>query len=157
AGLGGEVDDAVGAGFLLEQRRERAGRRDVHLDEAERAAAEPRELSEPRLLERGIVVVVDVVDADDRLAAREKRAGHMHADEAGGAGDDEGHGARGRDSKNEGWAALNHRIRGETNAAGRARPAAETRATAAAAERALGPGKRKECDPAHIGLPVLAR
>jgi hypothetical protein len=91
AGLGGEVDDAVGVFLPFQQRREGAALGHVDAGKAKRVAAEARELGEPRLLQRRVVVVVDVVDADDGFAARHQRARHMHADEPGRAGDDDGH------------------------------------------------------------------
>ena len=36
-----------------------------------------------------VVIVVEDVDADHRLAAIEQSLGHVHADETGGAGDDD--------------------------------------------------------------------
>ena len=63
--------------------------REVELDEAE-----PRELLqhlEPRELEAHIVVVVEVVEPDDLVAALEQLAGRVIADEASGAGDQDLH------------------------------------------------------------------
>ena len=89
AGLRGEVDHAVErlagkqlahGGFVFE----------AALDEGEaRFLAQQRQA---RFLERRVVVVVDVVEADDGVAAREQRAGHVESDEAGGAGDEHVHG-----------------------------------------------------------------
>src|SRR5262249_56630998 len=49
------------------------------------------ELCEPRLLERHVIVVVDVVEADDALAARKQGLGHVKANKPGGAGDEDSH------------------------------------------------------------------
>ena len=46
---------------------------------------------QPRLLQPHIIVVVQVVDADDRIAPRQQRLGNMVADEAGAAGDQDLH------------------------------------------------------------------
>ena len=50
-----------------------------------------RRLREPRLLQRHVVVVVEIVEADDFVAALEQPLGDVEADEAGGAGDEEFH------------------------------------------------------------------
>jgi hypothetical protein len=86
--LRGEVHDAVE--FLAgEQRRDAVAVRHVHLREAEvRVRREPRE---PVGLERRVVVVVQVVQADDLVAAREQDLAHVHADESGRAGDEDLH------------------------------------------------------------------
>ena len=52
------------------------------------AALEP---FEPRLLEGRVVIIVEIVDADDLLAAVEQRHGDGRSDEAGDAGDEQGH------------------------------------------------------------------
>ena len=79
AGLGREVNDLVEA-LTGEQVGDGPPVRDVHRLEAKlRARAEPRE---PDVLESGIVVVVQVVQAHDVVAAREQRLRGMHADEA---------------------------------------------------------------------------
>ena len=44
-------------------------------------------------LEAWIVVVIEVVDADDLVTAFEQEAGDVHADKAGGAGDEDFHGS----------------------------------------------------------------
>jgi len=41
------------------------------------------ELGEPRLLQRDVVIVVEIVDRDDGVAARQQRLADMEADEAG--------------------------------------------------------------------------
>ena len=44
-------------------------------------------------LELRIVVVVEVVEADDGVATRLQRAADVGTDESGGAGDEDGHGS----------------------------------------------------------------
>jgi hypothetical protein len=51
------------------------------------AAFQPRRA---RRLQRGIVVVVEDIDADHGFAAVKQAIGHVHADEAGRAGDNDG-------------------------------------------------------------------
>ena len=86
AGLRGEMHD-VGKAMLGEQRRHAGAVGEIELDEAE--AAILRELVEARLLERRIVVGVEIVEADDGAAIRQQPARHMKADEAGRAGDED--------------------------------------------------------------------
>ena len=57
---------------------------DVELDEGEPVT--PFELRQPVALELGVVVVVEVVEADHRPAVVEQAFGEMEADEAGCAG-----------------------------------------------------------------------
>ena len=62
---------------------------DVQPVEAEAGLfGQPRQ---PRLLERNVVIVVEVVDADDLFAARKQRLSDVITDEAGGAGHEEAH------------------------------------------------------------------
>jgi hypothetical protein len=49
------------------------------------------ELGQPRLLEGHVVIIVDVVEAGHRIAARQQPRRDMEADEAGGAGDEDVH------------------------------------------------------------------
>ena len=89
ARLGGQVDDALGAGGG----RVDGGRvGEVFADVA--VAGVPGEPLEARLLEADVVVVVDDVEADDLVAAGEEALGDVVADEAGGAGDEDAHGDR---------------------------------------------------------------
>jgi hypothetical protein len=46
---------------------------------------------EPVELQLGIVVIVEIVDADDRMLTLEQSLRDMHADEAGGSGDQNFH------------------------------------------------------------------
>jgi len=62
----------------------------VHLHEAEaRVRLQP---GKARLLEGGVVVVVQVVEADHLVAAREQAQRGVHADKTGSAGDEDLHG-----------------------------------------------------------------
>ena len=83
------MDDAVDLGMPGAQRLDRRAIADVGAPEAEAALA--RQLRQPRLLQRDIIVVVEVVDADHGLAARQQRPTDMRADEAGGAGQEDRH------------------------------------------------------------------
>ena len=53
---------------------------DVELQEAK--CVEGRQLRQPRLLEPHIIIVVDIVDAQDAFAAFQQAFGHVKADEA---------------------------------------------------------------------------
>ena len=54
---------------------------------------DPVEFGEAGLLEGRVVIVVDVVDADYGIAARDQFGGGVETNEAGGAGDENFHGA----------------------------------------------------------------
>jgi hypothetical protein len=92
AGLGGQMHDPVDLRPSREQRRKRAALGDVEALKDE--ARLTREFGEPRLLERDRVIGVEVVDADHRLASREQGQTGVEPDEAGGAGDEDGHASR---------------------------------------------------------------
>lgn len=88
AGLGREVDDALRAlaGEVIGHRRAVS---DVELDEAE-----PHLFAqglEPILFEARVVVVVQIVDAEDPIASAEQLEACVEADEAGSAGDQISH------------------------------------------------------------------
>ena len=87
AGLRREVDDAIEA-FLREQRVDRGPVGDVELVEREVGVLE---LLQPRELEVDVVVLVEVVESDHGVAAREQALRDVHADETGGAGDEDFH------------------------------------------------------------------
>ena len=70
------------------------GRGIGNIDPGETEIAVGRETLEARPLERGVVIVIEVVDADHLVAALEQQAGDVQADEAGGTGDQDFH--RGR-------------------------------------------------------------
>ena len=89
ARLRGEVHDAVEP-VLHEQRLHARAVGDVHLHERE--AALWYEAREPRLLQRRVVVVVEVVKTHNLLAAIEKDMRDMRADEARGTSDKNCHG-----------------------------------------------------------------
>ena len=89
-GLGAEMDDVVEL-RLTERSIQRFSIGEIRLDEAEAIAEAALELREPRLLEPGIVIIVEVVDADDVAAALEERVRRCESDEAGAAGDESGH------------------------------------------------------------------
>jgi hypothetical protein len=88
-GLGGQVDHPAGAHLGEEPRH---GGAVGEVDALVAVARVPREARQARLLEGDVVVVVDHVEADDGLAPLEQALGDVVADEAGGAGDEVGHG-----------------------------------------------------------------
>jgi hypothetical protein len=88
AGLGGQMDDSFRLA-ACKQGRQALGVGKVQ--PLERESGQFRTLRQPRLLQRRVVVVVKVVDADDGVTAREQGAGRMQADEAGGAGHEDVH------------------------------------------------------------------
>ena len=90
-GLGTQVDDPVEtpAGGEI---RKRLFVAEIDLFEAEAIAVRAGQRGDPCLLQRRIVIIVDVVDAGDFLAAREQGFRYRIADEAGGAGNEDGHG-----------------------------------------------------------------
>jgi hypothetical protein len=88
-GLGGQVHHAVEA--LGREQRLHPGAVG-HVQALEAKARLRRQPGQPGLLERRVVVVVEVVDADHLVAARQQALGHVHADEAGRAGDQDFHG-----------------------------------------------------------------
>src|SRR6185312_4583436 len=89
-GLRREMEHAVDLGMLLQERRDRAALGEIELMEGE--AWQRLQLGEPRFLERHGVIGVEIVDADHMLAAAQQRCRGVHADEAGSAGDEHGHG-----------------------------------------------------------------
>ncbi len=80
ARLGPEMDDAV-AGVLVHHRGQSIGVREIDLEHTDAIAVLLRELIHARSLECGIVIVVEIVDADHVLAALEKRACRVRSDE----------------------------------------------------------------------------
>ena len=81
AGLRREVHHARRAP-LLEHPAHRLGVGDVDAHEREALAVQARQ---PRFLQRGVVVRVEIVEAEDLVAAIEQPARHVVADEPGGA------------------------------------------------------------------------
>ena len=99
AGLRGQMHDPVEA-LGGEQRRTRLRVADIEAVEGKaRMRLQPREAC---LLELGIVIVVEVVDADDLVIALEQPLRDMHADEAGSSGDQNLHLTNGNDARMEG-------------------------------------------------------
>ena len=80
AGLGAEMDDALETA-LGEEPGHAVAVGEVELFEAEAVMAV--EAGEPGLLQSGIVVIVEIVDADDLVAAFEQNPGCLVTDEAG--------------------------------------------------------------------------
>jgi hypothetical protein len=81
------MDDAADA-VLPHEGRHGIGIGDVGANEGE--ARLVRQGGEPRLLQGGIIISIDAVDADDPLAPRQKAPGGGMADEAGRASDEDG-------------------------------------------------------------------
>ena len=71
--------------FLSEQTFESFRVRKIHALETESGAA--FELFQPVCLELNRIIVVEIVDADDRMAVRDQAAAEMKTDESGCAGD----------------------------------------------------------------------
>ena len=88
ARLRGKVDHALrlmGGKYLLHRRAVRQIRGDMGV---------PRHIHQPRqsrLLQGDIVVVIEIVEADDLVAARQQALGDVGADEAGGASNEDFH------------------------------------------------------------------
>ena len=92
AGLGAEVDDAVEARCASARRFSAVGIGEIDPLEAEAIAELAREAVEPRPLQRGIVIIVEIVDPDDLVAALEQGARGGRADEARSPCDQNSHG-----------------------------------------------------------------
>jgi hypothetical protein len=80
AGLGSQVNHALET-FAGKQRGHRPPVGDVPLDEAKIALS--RQAGQAGVLEANVVVVVEVVDADDRVTATQEAQRGVHADETG--------------------------------------------------------------------------
>ena len=89
AGLRRQVDDLREAAVAKEPRGRR-GVDEIEALEPERVAA--GKAREPRLLQRDVIVRIEVVDAGHRAARGEQALGDVHADEPRGSGDE--HAAR---------------------------------------------------------------
>ncbi len=87
AGLGRQVDDAVEVAVPVGQRQHRVAVRDVGFEEGECLVLAQR--FQPGELQDRVVVGAEIVDPDDRLAARQQGAGDVRSDEAGGTGDED--------------------------------------------------------------------
>ena len=81
AGLRAEMHDPVEVGGSS-QFFQRACVREVELIEAEAIAEIGAQPIEPGALQRRIVIIVEIIDADDLLAPRQKRASGRRANEA---------------------------------------------------------------------------
>ena len=88
-GLGGQMDDAVDVAMPVGQRQHGLAVGNVGLEEGEALVLAQR--LQPGELQDRVVVVAEIVDADDRLATRQQGAGDVAADETRGAGDEDGH------------------------------------------------------------------
>jgi hypothetical protein len=87
-----QVDDPVEIAMALGQPQHGLAVGDVALDEGESGRLAQR--LDPRELEDRVVIVAEIVDADDRLASRQQGAGDVRADEPGDTCDENGsHGA----------------------------------------------------------------
>ena len=87
--LGGQMDDPVDVRVGREGGLHRIAVGDIELREGK--ALDGLQRRAPRLLERRVVVGIEVVEAEHPLAAGEQGLGDVRADEAGCAGDDDGH------------------------------------------------------------------
>ena len=88
AGLGGQIDHALGTALQKEAADTfRVG--DVH--PGVRIARPRFQPGQPRFLQRHVVIVVEVVDADHLVSPVEQAPGHRRTDEPGGAGDQDSH------------------------------------------------------------------
>src|SRR5579863_4392573 len=94
AGLSRKMHDAVNIGMPLQHGLQRTAFGKFHFVEGE--VLVDAKLLQPGLFQRDRIVVVEIVDADDFLAALEQRSAGMHADKSGGAGEKNGHGRVGR-------------------------------------------------------------
>ena len=89
--LRAEMDDAVEV-LAFEHLGELGHAGEVLLVEGKAIAAHFAQGSKAILLEADLIIVVDVIDADNAVAAREELAGEAVANEPGGAGDEGAHG-----------------------------------------------------------------
>jgi len=91
AGLGAQVDHAVEGAFGKQGGHGRAVGQ-VQFFETEGAGPSSFDPRQARLFERHVVIVVEVVEAHDIVAATEQRAANLCADKPRGAGDQDSHG-----------------------------------------------------------------
>ena len=89
-GLRREMQDGGAVRQPADDPRDLRRVRDVDLLEPEPSVC--RQPVQPGFLQRRIVVGVQIVDADDRVPTRQQGGGATHADKAGDAGDQDGHG-----------------------------------------------------------------
>lgn len=88
AGLRGEVDDLVE--FLFGEQFFHPGAVS-HIEFYKAEAGQDGQALEPVFLERHFVVIVEIVEANDLIAARQQAQRSGHADKAGGAGNEDFH------------------------------------------------------------------
>ena len=81
---------ARASGLCCENVEQGFGFAEIGLDEGEVSLRE--EVAEVAVFVDAVVVRVEVVEADDGVAASEEGGGETGADEAGGAGDEDAHG-----------------------------------------------------------------
>jgi hypothetical protein len=81
-GLSREMDDAGQSRVALDQAENPIAVGDIELGEGETGVSP--ELRQTRLFQFDVVVIVQIVDADDPLAAIEQRLGDMKTDKPGG-------------------------------------------------------------------------
>jgi hypothetical protein len=86
AGLGREMHNA-GEFAFGEQRRDAVTILEIEFAEAE--ILEAGKFSKPRLLERGIIIGIDVIDADDGVALFDETPSDVKSNESCGAGDED--------------------------------------------------------------------
>jgi hypothetical protein len=84
AGLRAEVDDAVEIQSLQALKQPIFG--EIRFDHMEAVAMVLAQLRDPVALELHAVIIVEIIEADDRLATREQPLADMKADKAGRAG-----------------------------------------------------------------------
>ena len=89
-GLGRQVNDPVDVGMRVEQRPDRVPVGDIEAPKGEPVPALQK--VQPRLLERHVVVVVEVVDPDHPFAPRQQSLRGMKPDKSGDPGDQHRHG-----------------------------------------------------------------
>jgi len=85
AGLGAEMDDRLDR-MIGEQRLKCRHVGKVQFGEGEQLAMALFERRDPIALERDLIIVVEIVDADHGAPVGQQPVGHRHADEAGRAG-----------------------------------------------------------------------
>src|SRR5450631_3266649 len=89
AGLGRQIDDTGNAGKFVGKTQNRITVGYVHLAEAE--ALLGRQGVKTRLFERYVIVIVEIVDPNNRLAPRQQSLRQGRTDETGRASDENGH------------------------------------------------------------------
>ena len=88
-GLGCQMHDAVETGMALGQRQHGVAVGDIGLEEGKGLVLAQR--LQPGEFQDRIVVVAEIVDADDGLAACQQGPRDVRSDEPGDSGDEDGH------------------------------------------------------------------